>query len=61
MWEQVVFSIGKHYMATGLNLCQVYLSHRHLVHGVAAVAVAAAPRSRLKISQRFIGNRKGKI
>lgn len=61
MWEQVVFSIGKLYTGMGLNLCRVYLNRPHLVLGVGPVVVAADPRNRQKILQRFIGNQKGKI
>lgn len=58
MWEQAVFSIDKHCMAMALQICPSYrrlLRHRrHHAHGVAAVPVAAPPRSPLRISQRFI-------
>ncbi|KAK3035044.1 hypothetical protein RJ639_034834 [Escallonia herrerae] len=61
MWEQVVFSSGKHSMGTGLHLSGVYPRLLHLVHGVAAVVVAAAvPKKSPKISQRFNVNQKGK-
>ena len=50
MWEQVVFSIGKHSMAMDLLLCLAYLRLLpHPAHGLAS----APPRSPLKILQRF--------
>lgn len=56
MWVQVVFSTGKHFMATGRLLCPAYLRlpppHRH-AHGVDAALVAAPPRSPLKIPQKY--------
>lgn len=64
MWEQVVFSIGKHSMAMALQICPIYqrlLHHHHHAHGVAVVPVAAPPRSPLKISQRFIETPRGTI
>ena len=61
MWEQVVFSIGKHFMAMGPVLCPAYLRlPPHPAHGVAAALVAAPPRSPLKIPQTFTETQNGK-
>jgi hypothetical protein len=50
MWEQAVFSIGKHFTAMGLLLCPAYLRiPPHLGHGVDA----APPRSPPKIPQKY--------
>ena len=61
MWEQVVFSIGKHFMAMGQVLCPAYLSlPPHPAHGVAAALVAVPPRRLLKIPQTFTEMQNGK-
>lgn len=55
MWEQVVVSIGKHFMATALLLFQPYQNLPRPAHGVAAALVAALlRRSPQKISLRLI-------
>lgn len=54
MWEQVVFSIDKHYMAMDLLLCQLYARILPLaVHVVGVVFLVAFRRSPLKNSLRF--------
>lgn len=60
-WGQVVFSIGKHFMAMDLPLCPAYPRLLHVAHRVESVVAAADPRSPPKISLRFIEIQKGKI
>ncbi|KAL4331909.1 hypothetical protein GQ457_07G029760 [Hibiscus cannabinus] len=61
MWEQVVFSIGKHFMDMYHLQCPVFPSPLpHHAHGMAAARVAARPRSLLKIHQSFIKMQNGK-
>ena len=61
MWEQVVFSIGKHFMAMDLLRCPACPSLLpHLAHGVAAARVAARAKRLLKIRQSFTGMQNGK-
>ena len=62
MWEQVVFSIDKHFTGMDLLLCPAYLKLlHHLAHRVESAVVAAGPRNPRKISQKFIEIQKGRI
>lgn len=61
MWVQVVFSIGKHFMAMDLLLCPAYPRLLHVAHLAESAVAAAGPRRPQKICLKFTEIQKGKI